>query len=47
MDDEASTRTSFESGATDYVTKPFSIPQFAARVRACLARTANAAVGSA
>jgi CheY-like chemotaxis protein/phosphoribosyl 1,2-cyclic phosphodiesterase len=38
MDDEANTRAGFESGATDYVTKPFSIPQLAARVRACLER---------
>jgi CheY-like chemotaxis protein/phosphoribosyl 1,2-cyclic phosphodiesterase len=38
MDDEASTRAGFELGATDYLTKPFSIPQLAARVRACLAR---------
>jgi len=38
MDDEASTRAGFVLGATDYVTKPFSIPQLAARVRACLAR---------
>ncbi|MEO7743541.1 MAG: response regulator [Usitatibacter sp.] len=40
MDDEGSTREGFELGATDYLTKPFSIPQLAARVRACLARTA-------
>ena len=40
MDDEANTRAGFELGATDYVTKPFSIPQLAARVRACLARGA-------
>ncbi len=40
MDDEASTRAAFEFGATDYLTKPFSIPQLAARVRTCLARTA-------
>jgi two-component system phosphate regulon response regulator PhoB len=39
MTDEASTRSAFEAGATDYVTKPFSIPQLTARVRACLART--------
>jgi len=32
-------RAGFEAGATDYVTKPFSIPQLTARVRACLART--------
>jgi DNA-binding response OmpR family regulator len=38
MDDEAHTRAGFELGATDYVTKPFTIPQLAARVRACLTR---------
>ena len=38
MGDEASTRAGFELGATDYLTKPFTIPQLAARVRACLAR---------
>jgi two-component system phosphate regulon response regulator PhoB len=38
MGDEANTREGFELGATDYVTKPFSTPQLAARVRACLAR---------
>jgi len=39
MTDEPSTRSGFEAGVTDYVTKPFSIPQLTARVRACLART--------
>ena len=39
MADEPSTRAGFEAGVTDYVTKPFSIPQLTARVRACLART--------
>ena len=39
MTDEPSTRAAFEVGVTDYVTKPFSIPQLTARVRACLART--------
>lgn len=39
MTDEHSTRAAFEAGVTDYVTKPFSIPQLTARVRACLART--------
>jgi CheY-like chemotaxis protein/phosphoribosyl 1,2-cyclic phosphodiesterase len=39
MIDEASTRAGFEAGVTDYLTKPFSIPQLTARVRACLART--------
>ena len=38
LDDEATTRSGFDLGATDYLTKPFSIPQLAARVRACLAR---------
>jgi CheY-like chemotaxis protein len=41
MDDEANTRAGFEFGATDYVTKPFTIPQLAARVRACLTRAAT------
>lgn len=39
MTDEHSTRAAFEAGVTDYVTKPFSIPQLTARVRACLTRT--------
>ena len=39
MTDEPSTRAGFEAGVTDYVTKPFSIPQLTARIRACLART--------
>ena len=39
MTDEPSTRAGFEAGVTDYVTKPFSIPQLTARVRACLARS--------
>jgi CheY-like chemotaxis protein/phosphoribosyl 1,2-cyclic phosphodiesterase len=39
MSDEPSTRAGFEAGVTDYVTKPFSIPQLTSRVRACLART--------
>jgi len=43
MDDEISTRAGFDLGATDYLTKPFSIPQLAARVRACLARTDSGA----
>jgi CheY-like chemotaxis protein/phosphoribosyl 1,2-cyclic phosphodiesterase len=38
MTDEPSTRAGFEAGVSDYVTKPFSIPQLTARVRACLAR---------
>jgi CheY-like chemotaxis protein len=39
MIDEPSTRAGFEAGVTDYVTKPFSIPQLTSRVRACLTRT--------
>lgn len=38
IDDEDTIRAGFGLGATDYVTKPFSIPQLAARVRACLQR---------
>ncbi len=38
LNDEANTRAGFNLGATDYVTKPFTIPQLAARVRACLMR---------
>jgi CheY-like chemotaxis protein/phosphoribosyl 1,2-cyclic phosphodiesterase len=41
MDDESTTRAGFEFGATDFLTKPFSIPQLAARVRACLTRTGS------
>jgi two-component system, OmpR family, alkaline phosphatase synthesis response regulator PhoP len=41
LDDEVNTRAGFDLGATDYLTKPFSIPQLAARVRACLARTSS------
>jgi CheY-like chemotaxis protein/phosphoribosyl 1,2-cyclic phosphodiesterase len=37
---EAGTRAGFDAGVTDYMTKPFSIPQLTARVRACLARSA-------
>jgi CheY-like chemotaxis protein len=46
MTDEASTRAGFEAGVTDYVTKPFSIPQLTARVRACLTRTQSGSAGS-
>jgi CheY-like chemotaxis protein/phosphoribosyl 1,2-cyclic phosphodiesterase len=38
LTDEPSTRAAFEAGVTDYVTKPFSVPQLIARVRVCLAR---------
>ena len=37
--DEISTRAGFEAGATDYLAKPFSMPQLASRVKACLARS--------
>ncbi|RXH58936.1 response regulator [Granulicella sibirica] len=36
--DEGSTRAAFEAGATDYLTKPFTIPQLTTRVTTCLAR---------
>jgi DNA-binding response OmpR family regulator len=39
--DEGSTRTAFEEGATDYLTKPFTIPQLTTRVTTCLARSPN------
>ena len=38
---ETATSASFEAGATDYLTKPFSIPQLTARVHACLERAAH------
>ena len=38
---EAVTSASFEAGATDYLAKPFSIPQLTARVHACLERAAQ------
>ena len=41
LDDEVNIRAGFDLGATDYLTKPFSIPQLAARVRACLTRTGS------
>ncbi len=39
--DEAHTREAFEAGATDYLTKPFTIPQLTTRITACLARMVN------
>lgn len=41
LGDESHTRIGFDVGATAYLTKPFSMPQLAARVRACLARTSG------
>ena len=35
--DEASAVASFERGATDYLSKPFTPPQLDARVRSCFA----------
>jgi CheY-like chemotaxis protein/phosphoribosyl 1,2-cyclic phosphodiesterase len=35
---EASTRAAFEAGATDFLTKPFTIPQLSTRVTTCFAR---------
>jgi CheY-like chemotaxis protein len=35
---EASTRAAFEAGATDFLTKPFTIPQLNTRVATCFAR---------
>ncbi len=40
--DEESTQAGFAAGATDFLAKPFTVPQLTARVRACLARTATA-----
>jgi CheY-like chemotaxis protein/phosphoribosyl 1,2-cyclic phosphodiesterase len=41
MNDESTTRHGFDTGAADYLTKPFSMPQLAARVGVCLARRAG------
>jgi DNA-binding response OmpR family regulator len=39
MTDGNTTKDGFETGAADFLTKPFSIPQLATRVRVCLARS--------
>jgi CheY-like chemotaxis protein len=41
VDDESVLREAFDAGATDYIAKPFTTPQLTARIRACLARSAN------
>ncbi|MDZ4797353.1 MAG: response regulator [Bryobacteraceae bacterium] len=41
MTDETTTRDGFDTGAADFLTKPFSIPQLATRVKVCLARRAE------
>jgi len=38
--DEHTAQAGFATGANDYLTKPFAIPQLLARVHACLTRTA-------
>ena len=40
---ESDVQTGFDSGADDYITKPFSPRELAARVEALLARSASAA----
>ncbi|MGH9532023.1 MAG: response regulator [Terriglobales bacterium] len=45
--DERSTRAGFAAGATDYLAKPFTIPQLTSRVRACFARAAAEPQGAA
>jgi len=37
--DEDSIRTCFELGATDFLVKPFTVPQLDVRVRSCLERS--------
>jgi len=37
LGDEESARSSFQSGATDFLSKPFTLPQLDARVRSCFA----------
>ncbi|MGI9103691.1 MAG: response regulator [Terriglobales bacterium] len=41
--DEATTAAGFSAGATDFLAKPFTIPQLVARVRAVLSRNARKA----
>jgi CheY-like chemotaxis protein/phosphoribosyl 1,2-cyclic phosphodiesterase len=44
--DENSIESAFQSGATDYLVKPFSPPQLCSRVRACMARSQSAVTHS-
>ena len=39
LNDEHTVREGFDLGCEDYLSKPFSMPQLAARVKACLARS--------
>jgi len=41
--DEESARRSFDVGATDFLSKPFTLPQLDARVRSCFARAGTVA----
>jgi len=41
LGNESCIRIGFDLGATDYLTKPFTMPQLTARVRTCLARAAS------
>ena len=41
--DEKSVASGFEAGATDYLVKPFTIPQLTARIRAVLSRISSSA----
>ncbi len=43
---ESSIREAFEAGATDYLTKPFTIPQLNTRVTTCFSRGATAEQGT-
>ena len=44
--DEGSTRAAFEAGATDYLIKPFTIPQLTTRVSNCFARAGWTGAGA-
>ena len=42
LEDEQSVRRGFDLGCSDYLSKPFTMPQLASRVHACLARGVKA-----